>query len=523
MIRYYLSITALFLSAISFSQGVAIGAGSAVPDASAMLDVQSNTKGFLVPRMTTTERNAIAAPATGLLIYQSDNTAGFYYNSGTPGVPVWAPLLASGWGLAGNSGTVAGTHFIGTTDNITVLFKTNNTERMRITDNGQIIINSANRQSTQDAFEVIGAGLPNATTSFSYPINGYSANSYCGVYGSNNGSGQGVLGQGSGAGTGVSGFASGTGIGISGFAFNNFGSQGETSNASYAGVRGLNTNGNGTGILGSGNNTTTITLNSVGSGLAANARYTGTYSLATDAASGIGVVGLGNGITTFNNIGSGAGLLGQGENFGLTAYASTASSAVTNNKWAGYFDYLPSGNGFAYVGGRAGGTDYAILSNGVKSTMVKDAQNRNRIMYCTEAPEVLFQDYGSSQLINGRVHVTIDPVLARNIYTSADKPLKVFIQLEGDCKGVYVTNKTASGFDVIELQNGTSNTPFSYQLVANRADAKDENGKVVSGYANTRFPVGPERMRGTAAPTTVHHSPCLQIPVKCKTHEGISQ
>jgi hypothetical protein len=294
---------------------------------------------------------------------------------------------------------------------------------------------------------------------------------------------------------------------------------GQTVSAGFAGVRGVNINTNGTGIVGSGNNITAVTLNSTGSGLAANGTFVGTYSLGTDVTSGFGVVGLGNNITAFTNIGAGAGVLGQGENFGIIGYVSTSGAPVSNNKWGGYFDYLPSGNGYCYVGGRSGNTDYAILSSGTKSTMVKDDQNRNRIMYCTEAPEVLFQDYGSSQLVNGRVHVTIDPVLARNIYISNDKPLKVFIQLEGDCKGVYVTNKTATGFDVIELQNGTSNTPFTYQLVANRADATDNNGRVVSRFANNRFPVGPERLKGKQQKGSTNHCLSLEMPLKRRQHE----
>ncbi|MEO8406788.1 MAG: hypothetical protein ABI480_19395, partial [Chitinophagaceae bacterium] len=148
--------------------------------------------------------------------------------------------------------------------------------------------------------------------------------------------------------------------------------------------------------------------------------------------------------------------------------------------------------------------------------MVKDEQDRNRVMYCTEAPEVLFQDYGTGQLVNGRVHITLDPLLARNIYVSDSKPIKVFIQLEGDCKGVYVANKTSTGFDVIELQNGTSNTSFSYQIVANRADVKDANGQVTSQYAQNRFPIGPERLKGEIKKAVVTPSAPMTAPLKIK-------
>jgi hypothetical protein len=81
----------------SYSQGVAINSDNSAPDPSAMLDVKSTTGGLLLPRMTFTQRNAIVNPATGLTIYQTDNLPGLYYNSGTPGLPVWTLV-------GGNSG-----------------------------------------------------------------------------------------------------------------------------------------------------------------------------------------------------------------------------------------------------------------------------------------------------------------------------------------------------------------------------------------------------------------------------------
>lgn len=60
-----------------------VGVGTATPSASALLELSSTTKGLLVPRMTQANRNAITSPATGLLIFQTDNTPGFYYYSGS--------------------------------------------------------------------------------------------------------------------------------------------------------------------------------------------------------------------------------------------------------------------------------------------------------------------------------------------------------------------------------------------------------------------------------------------------------
>jgi hypothetical protein len=58
------------------------GIGTITPSASSLLEIKSTKKGLLIPRMTKTQRDAIAAPATGLLIYQNNATPGFYYYDG---------------------------------------------------------------------------------------------------------------------------------------------------------------------------------------------------------------------------------------------------------------------------------------------------------------------------------------------------------------------------------------------------------------------------------------------------------
>lgn len=60
-----------------------VGIGTTAPNASSVLDINSTTKGMLVPRMTSAQRTAIASPAQGLTVYQTDGTPGYYYyNSG---------------------------------------------------------------------------------------------------------------------------------------------------------------------------------------------------------------------------------------------------------------------------------------------------------------------------------------------------------------------------------------------------------------------------------------------------------
>ena len=65
---------------ISIAQSQSVGIGTNTPEASAQLDVSSTTKGFLPPRMDSTARNAIVAPATGLTIYNTSINAVQVYN-----------------------------------------------------------------------------------------------------------------------------------------------------------------------------------------------------------------------------------------------------------------------------------------------------------------------------------------------------------------------------------------------------------------------------------------------------------
>ena len=86
----------------TFPNTGAAGIGTTTPDASSLLEIKSTKKGFLIPRMTQKQRDAIATPATGLLIYQTNNTPGFYYYTGTAWQPV-SSTAASQWTTSGSS------------------------------------------------------------------------------------------------------------------------------------------------------------------------------------------------------------------------------------------------------------------------------------------------------------------------------------------------------------------------------------------------------------------------------------
>ena len=95
-----------------------VGIGTNTPEASAKLDVTSTTKGFLPPRMTSSQRTSIQNPATGLMVYQTDGTAGLYYHNGTTWIYIInsttdvLPVANGGTGLSALGNGVA--TFIGT-------------------------------------------------------------------------------------------------------------------------------------------------------------------------------------------------------------------------------------------------------------------------------------------------------------------------------------------------------------------------------------------------------------------------
>ncbi len=86
---------------LQYINAQSVGVGTSTPNASAQLEVASTTKGFLVPRMTTAQRTAIAAPANGLMLYDTNLSAFYFYNGSS-----WNAVNSGGGG--GSSWTASG-------------------------------------------------------------------------------------------------------------------------------------------------------------------------------------------------------------------------------------------------------------------------------------------------------------------------------------------------------------------------------------------------------------------------------
>jgi hypothetical protein len=82
------------------------------------------------------------------------------------------------------------------------------------------------------------------------------------------------------------------------------------------------------------------------------------------------------------------------------------------------------------------------------------------------SPENWFEDAGSAQLSNGEAVVNLEPLFGETVNTAAQ--YHVFLTPSGDCKGLYVAQKSPSSFVVRELGGGTSSIAFDYRIMAKR-------------------------------------------------------
>jgi hypothetical protein len=152
----------LLLSAGVSAQGFSVNGSGASADASAMLDVTSTSKGVLVPRMTTAQRTAIAAPATGLLVF--DNSLNqFYYYNGT----AWTAIAT---GNTTNYWTANGTHIYNNNSGNVGIGVTSPSAQLHLSKNLAIDNSSSNNGSLTDGaltfgFGVSGEGIASKRTS----------------------------------------------------------------------------------------------------------------------------------------------------------------------------------------------------------------------------------------------------------------------------------------------------------------------------------------------------------------------
>ena len=151
----------LLLAQLPVKAQVKIGDNPTTIDASSLLELESTGKGLLPPRMTTANRTAIGSPATGLVVFDTDKSAYYYYN-GTR----WVELTDNANGLRDTDADTK-IQVEESTDEDKIRFDTKGSERMIIDDAGLVGIGTSSPVSTLDLQGSLGmkiSSISSATT-----------------------------------------------------------------------------------------------------------------------------------------------------------------------------------------------------------------------------------------------------------------------------------------------------------------------------------------------------------------------
>jgi hypothetical protein len=344
-----------------------------------------------------------------------------------------ATPIPKNWRIKGNCGTTAGTHFIGTTDNQALVFKTNQLEQMRIGTNGNV---------------GIGTTAPNGklhVTGNWSDATGYGALTLSGE--------KPTLRFSGGAASGNQNWLIHIGsFGPGNMEFFN----GHT--GAWKRVMSLNPNGNvlmaeaneEVGI-GTTNPVSKLDVRSTDGKTAVNAKSPSGIGVFGDSDSGTGVNGKSD---------SGAGVFGVSD----TGWGVAGNSQGTGKHAGVYGANHACASGQACYGVYSDG-NFAVAPGYSKSALVETANFGERKMYSMESPENWFEDLGLGQLVNGRAVISIDPIFAQTV--NLHKPYHVFLTPRDGFAELYVTNLTPTSFEVRDAR-GSANLQFDYRLIAKR-------------------------------------------------------
>jgi hypothetical protein len=475
MKKQIIIITMLVLSFCSATGQNNVGIGTTNPDASSILELQSDSKGLLITRLTTIQRNAMSAGLTvtqkGLLVFDKDESL-FYFWDGSQWVAV---------GSGGSSGcsTLQQAYDCGGAgagrqiDAANGPFQVNLTS---FTNNLQALYALASVGNSSSITAAIAAEQTSVAGVSVYAENSNSANPYSTIYASSNSSTAYT--------SAVSGYYEGNaqGVGI-------YGSVASSTSAGVAGVMGINarTNG-GYGMLGQGFTGVVGETNyQVGAGV------WGQNNDAIGSGNGCGVVGSGNygvwGQISYGQAGTfgmnartdgGWGVEGQGVNgvvgftvndLGFGLYGENMSTGVVNDNIG------VAGLGWVGVFGESnnlGGAGYGVYSNGMfgssgtKSFMIDhplDPENKFLKHYTVESPEVLNMYRGTAVLDAGGEAEIILPDYFASININYSYHLTA---VGAPMPGLYVKNEISQSR--LTVAGGVPGAKVSWTVYAERND-----------------------------------------------------
>jgi hypothetical protein len=247
----------------------------------------------------------------------------------------------------------------------------------------------------------------------------------------------------------------------------------------------------GTGLSGGGTSGTVTLKNTgllgltAGTGLTSSGGQSPTVGINTAVVPQLGVF---NDFTTSQEV-TGGYLWANSDGVDRTAFYaySTSTDSSTPTALIDNFDSTGAGDLVLDVRGDNQGGECTIdvtgnlFCTGTLGPALKRANKPSVAMYSVTSAENWIEDFGTAKLVNGVAVVHMNPDLAEAI--SADASYRVFPSPNGDCAGLYVTNRTATTFEVHELQGGKSNVEFDYRIVAHRR-----------GFETVRMPAIARRM-----------------------------
>ena len=416
---------------------------------------------------TIASKGAVTALGDVRVDYNDKNTGSF-----TPGLRFGGPY-STGEGIA--SARAGGSNQDG------LDFYTSSTARMSITNDGRVGINTLPDSNTQLA----------ATTPLDVAFYGISASSGASTI-------AGLASSTSGAAWGVAGTTESTSANAYGVI-----GQAAAKSGSAVGVYGYSSSPEGVGVFGQREQESTTGQNLLSARLDV---------------SGIGVWG--DGGVQDDSFGRNVGVVGTVDEGVAAFFASNSSFPIPTV----IIESLNSNSDPFFAAGNGGSCRVDVNGNlnctGTKNAIVTvDGGARIVAMSAIESPVNWFEDAGESQLSSGTAVVELDSTFTQTVNT--EMKYQVFLTPYGDCKGLYVTKRTASSFEVHELGGGTSNLSFGYRIMAVR-----RNYETVRFADHTRdmdaIKRMQERMKAPGA-KPVNHDPKKKLPLAPPKQASLAQ